>query len=199
MAEAMGSNFWIANFPGGVGQPAAPAYGGGGSDMLTARDSLDAKRMAAGFAPGASYPDGYLGTITNRREDRDLAVLQSRLTPTSYQRGVHVGEKQPQSAYYWPADQNPYSGIQRQQRGALLDSEGAILFATQRYAPSGNPVEIVASDKTLTNAPMREQERALRAAGGDPSKNPVTITDPTRAARMSNMLPRWSGVRSGAI
>src|ERR1700761_7497718 len=96
-----GANWYVQNFPGGPGQPSAPAYGGGGSDMLTARDPLDAKRMAAGFAPGASYPDGYLGTITDRREDRDMAVLQSRLTPNSYQRGVHKGDIIPKGDYSW--------------------------------------------------------------------------------------------------
>lgn len=188
-----GSNFWIANFPGGVGQPSAPAYGGGGTDMLAARDPLDAKRQAAGFAPGASYPDGYLGTLTNRQSDRDIAVLQSRLTSTSYQRGVHAGEKQPKGAYYWSEDMDPMMGIRRQQQAALTDQEGALVWQTPRQSVSGDPVEMIANDGKLAGAGSREIEQALRDRGGDPAKNPVTVVDPSRAARMRGMLPQWSG------
>lgn len=192
------SNFWIANFPGGVGQPSAPAYGGGGTDMLSARNPLDAKRQAAGFAPGASYPDGYLGNVGGRQNDK-MAVLQNRLTPTSYQRGVHVGEKQAQSAYFWNDDMNPMMGLQRQLGAVAVDSEGAVVFATQRFAPHGNPVEMLVNDGKAGAMDSRAQEQALRDLGGDPAKNPVTQVDPARAARMQNMLPRWSGVGSGAI
>lgn len=191
------SNFWISNFPGGVGQPEAPAYGGGGSDVLSARDPLDAKRMAAGFAPGASYPDGYLGNVGGRQNDK-LAVLQSRLTPTSYQRGVHAGEKQPKGAYYWSQDMSPTMGLERQQRASLRDSEGAILYDVPRFAPTGDPVEMLAHDGKFAGASTRQIEQELRARGGDPAKNPVTVVDPSRVARMSNMLPPWSGVSRGA-
>lgn len=199
MAESMGSNFWIANFPGGVGQPAAPAYGSAGADMLTARDPLDAKRMAAGFAPGASYPDGYLGTLTNRRADMVPAALQSRLTSTSYQRGVHAGEKQPKGAYYWSEDMDPGMGLRRQQAAVQVNQEGAMVWATPRQSITGDPVEMLAHDGKYAGAGTREIEAAMRQRGGDPAKNPVTVVDPSRAARMGNMLPRWSGVRPGAI
>lgn len=189
-----GSNFWIANFPGGVGQPSAPAYGGGGTDMLAARDPLDAKRQAAGFAPGASYPDGYLGTITSRQEDKTMAVLQSRLTSTSYQRGVHAGELQPKGAYFWSEDMNPMMGLQRQQQAVLDDSEGALVWRAPRATVSGDPVEMLAHDGKFAGASAREVEQELRNRGGDPAKNPVTVVDPSRAARMSSMLPPWSGV-----
>lgn len=199
MAEAMGSNFWIANFPGGVGQPSAPAYGGGGSDILSARDPLDAKRMAAGFAPGASYPDGYLGTLTNRQSDAVPAALQSRLTSTSYQRGVHAGEKQPKGAYYWSQDMSPDMGLQRQLRASQVDSEGATVWSVPRFSPSGDPVEMLAHDGKFAGASSREVEAELRRRGGDPAKNPTTVVDPSRAAKMQSMLPPWSGVRPGAL
>jgi hypothetical protein len=202
MAEAMGSNFWIANFPGGVGQPSAPAYGGGGTDMMAARNPLDMKRMAAGFAPGASYPDGYLGTLTNRQGDRDIpAVLQSRLTSTSYQRGVHAGEKQPKGAYYWSEDMNPMMGLERQQQAVQVDQEGAVVWSTPRQSVTGDPVEMIANDGKLAGKTSREIEQALRDAGGDPAKNPVTQVSSSRAAQMraTHTLPAWSGVRSGAI
>lgn len=194
-----GTNWWIDNFPGGPGQPSAPAYGGGGTDVLSARDPLDAKRVAAGFAPGASYPDGYLGTITARNEDKTLAVLQSRLSPTSYQRGVHAGSKQPPSAYHWSGDMSPTMGLQRQSGAVLAPSEGGtVLWQVPKFAPSGDPVEMVASDSSLATASMRERDRALKNAGGDPAKNPVTQVNPSRAAQMSRMLPPWSGVARAA-
>ena len=194
------SNFWIANFPGGVGQPAAPAYGGGGTDMLAARDPLDAKRQAAGFAPGASYPDGYLGNVGGRQNDK-MAVLQTRLTSTSYQRGVHVGEKQPKNAYSWSADMNPMMGLERQMQAIPVDQEGGLVYQSARQTVTGNPVEMLANDGKMASASTREQEQALIDRGGDPSMNPVTQLSPTRAARMqaTHMLPRWSGVGGGAI
>jgi hypothetical protein len=187
-----GANWWISNFPGGPGQPDAPAYGGGGADILTARDPLDAKRMAAGFAPGASYPDGYLGNITNRQDDK-LAVLQSRLGPQSYQRGVHRGEKVPRGAYYWEPGFNPNTGLERQMQSQIIDSEGAVLYSAPRHTVSGDPVEMLAHDGKVASMTARQKDAALTKAGGDPAKNPVTIVDPSRAARMRPMLPRWSG------
>lgn len=199
MASAMGNNFWVANFPGGVGQPSAPTVGGGGADMLAARDPLDMKRMAAGFAPGASYPDGYLGTLTDRRSDQNSAALQSRMTSTSYIRGVHAGEKQPKGAYYWSEDMNPTMGLQRQLQAVATDQEGGLVYRTPRQSVTGDPVEMIVNDGKLASASTRQVEQALRDAGGDPAKNPVTVIDPSRAARMRELLPRWSGVRPGAL
>lgn len=161
--------------------------------MLTARDPLDAKRMAAGFAPGASYPDGYLGTITDRQEDKTLAVLQSRLTPNSYQRGVHAGEKVRQSAYFWEPKFNPQTGLERQMASQAVDVEGGVVIMSPRNTVSGDPVEMLAHDGKFQAASDRERDAMMRARGGDPAKNPVMVTDPSRAARMRNQLPQWSG------
>jgi hypothetical protein len=197
VADNTGANFWFNNYPGGVGQPNAPAYGGGGTDVLSARDPLDAKRVAAGFAPGASYPDGYLGTITTRQEDKTMAVLQGRLTSTSYQRGVHAGSLQPHQAYFWTEDVNPTAGLQRQAQAVLTPSEGALVWSTPKFSPSGDPVEMLANDGKMAGKPAREIEAELLRRGGDPAKNPVTQLNPSRAAQMSRMLPPWSGVRRG--
>ena len=43
-------------------------YGGGGTPV--ARSELDFLRLGVGRAPQAEYPDGYLGTIRSRRDDR---------------------------------------------------------------------------------------------------------------------------------
>lgn len=190
-----GANFWVNSFPASV--PGGTVYGGGGygtTDALTARDPLDAKRMAAGFAPGASYPDGYLGNITDRHEDKMLAVLQKRLTSKSYQRGVHNGEKLGPDAYFWNQDMDPDMGLARQAAARAEDVEGGLVIYTPKFAPTGDPVEMTAHNATISTLPMRERDQALKAAGGDPAKNPVMVTDPSRAARMRQDLPRWSGV-----
>lgn len=191
--SSQGSNFWVNSFPASM--PGGTTVGGGGSsDILTARDPLDAKRMAAGFAPGASYPDGYLGVITDRQEDKMLAVLQTRLTPNSYQRGVHKGEVVGRNAYFWNQDMQPDMGLARQSAVQPEDVEGGVVFYTQRFAPTGDPVERLAHDGKTAMMNPREQEAALRSAGGDPAKNPVQVVDPSRRARMAHHLPSWSGV-----
>jgi hypothetical protein len=193
MPAAMGSNWYVNNF-GGLGSNAAsPAYGAGGSDMLTARDPLDAKRQAAGFAPGASYPDGYLGNVTGRQEDKTLAVLQTRLTSTSYQRGVHVGDIISPNHYSWLPEFNPNSGLERQMQTQVMDVEGGIVMTAPRFAPSGDPVEMLSHDGKFASATPRERDAQLSRLGGDPAKNPVTVISPDRRARMMSSLPRWSG------
>jgi hypothetical protein len=195
MPAPMGSNWYVQNAYAGSasGGPSAPAFGGGGSDMLTARDPLDAKRLAAGFAPGASYPDGYLGTMTERQEDKTLAVLQTRLTSTSYQRGVHVGDIISPNHYSWLPEFNPYSGLERQMTSQAEDVEGGIVMTAPRFAPTGDPVEMLAHDGKFASASPRERDAQLSRLGGDPAKNPVTVIDPSRAARLKSSLPRWSG------
>jgi hypothetical protein len=102
---------------GGFGnQPGQPTVFGGGVQALTFRDALDARRaMQGGRIPSAEYPDGYLGTIQSRREDRLLNSLKNRLNQRSYQRGVHKGERADPADYMWPPEMDPYmAGIARQ-------------------------------------------------------------------------------------
>jgi hypothetical protein len=189
------SNFWVDSFPASV--PGGSVYGGGGygtADMLTARDRLDAQRMAAGFAPGASYPDGYLGNITDRQEDRMLGAVQTKLTSKSYQRGVHKGDVIGAQAYFWNEDMSPEMGLTRQSAAVPQDVEGGLVMMTQRFAPTGNPLEVLVNDGKTAAMNPREQEARARNLGVDPAKNPVMVTDPARAARMQQNLPRWSGV-----
>ena len=73
-------------------------YGGGGVPI--ARSEIDESRMGIGRQPSAEYPDGYLGTIRSRRDDRGrssstsdtvLDSMKNRVGQRSYQRGVHRG------------------------------------------------------------------------------------------------------------
>lgn len=170
-----------------------PGQGGYGTDALTARDGLDAKRMANGFAPGASYPDGYLGNITDRQQDKVLGALQHQ-NSRSYVRGVHKGERTDPGSYVWNQDMSPDMGLSRMSDISVQDVEGGTVFMTQRFAPTGNPVERLVHDGKTAMMTDREKEAKLKSLGGDPAMNPVTVTDPARAVRMQQHLPRWSGV-----
>ena len=86
-------------------------YGGGGTPV--ARSEMDFLRMGVGREPSAEYPDGYLGTIRTRRDDRGrpnsvseqvLNGLKIRQTQRGYQRGVHRGERIDPNDYYLPRE-----------------------------------------------------------------------------------------------
>jgi hypothetical protein len=98
-------------------------YGGGG--VPVARSELDFMRMGVGRQPQAEYPDGYLGTIRTRRDDRGrpssvsdkvLDGLKVRIGQRSYQRGVHRGERIDASDYYYPEGLENFRGIARQMK-----------------------------------------------------------------------------------
>ena len=59
----------------------------GGAGTPVARDSMDASRIGVGRVPSAEYPDGYLGTIRSRRDDRLLDSIKNRVNQKAYQRG----------------------------------------------------------------------------------------------------------------
>jgi hypothetical protein len=96
-------------------------YGGNivghGTALPSALSELDAQRLGIGRTPQAEYPDGYLGTIRSRRDDRVLDASKSRVNQRSYQRGVHKGERVDQSDYYWPLQLQPNRGLRNQRRG----------------------------------------------------------------------------------
>lgn len=99
-------------------------FGGGG--MTSARSDLDQMRMGVGRVPHAEYPDGYLGTIRSRRDDKGkpyntseavLDSVQSRVNQKSYQRGVHKGERIDPGDYVWPSQWSDETGIKNQLKG----------------------------------------------------------------------------------
>jgi hypothetical protein len=96
-------------------------YGGNivghGTALPNALSELDASRLGIGRTPEAEYPDGYLGTIRSRRDDRLLDSTKARVNQKSYQRGVHKGERIDQTDYQWLREWNPQTGIQNQMRG----------------------------------------------------------------------------------
>lgn len=159
---------WQYLTPYNIGQP-------GSVNLVGARDILDARRsMPGAHTPSAEYPDGYLGTIIDRREDRLLKSVQSRLTQRSYQRGVHKGERVDPQDYYWSDEVNPQKALEYQARG---------LKWTQR----GNQVERLAHlGKTGVSSPG-EMAEIYRKYGVDPQVREEI--DPIRQERMRKLLP----------
>lgn len=89
----------------------------GGTGFLVGRSELDSLRIGEGRVPAAEYPNGYLGTIRSRRDDRILDSLKARETQRPYQRGVHKGERIDPADYLWPSGLDPERGIRNQLRG----------------------------------------------------------------------------------
>jgi len=120
----------------------ANTVGGGGGMGPYFRDALDARRSAYNQTPEAAYPDGYLGTINTRRQDRLLDALSNRANQRSYVRGVHKGERIDPADYMYPPTLQPERGIQRQMMTAVpfdtmvLNDRGAPqLELVPQYSP----------------------------------------------------------------
>ena len=166
---------WQYLAPFGVSQPGTPSYGGGGrTDLIGYRDILDARRsVATARTPEAEYPDGYLGNVNSRREDRLLKGIQSRLTQRSYQRGIHKGERIDPSDYFWSADFNPQTGLEREAAGI-------------KFAPSGTPEEQVTylgKGHMLNPSQLGDLARSVNIDPGP--------ADPIRTAKAARLLPSW--------
>jgi hypothetical protein len=104
----------------------------GGQGTPVARGDLDAIRIGTGRVPSAEYPDGYLGTIRSRRDDRLLDSIKSRVGQKSYQRGVHKGERIEPNAYYWSPEFNDQQGIKRQMKAKQVLENGVVTWKVPR-------------------------------------------------------------------
>jgi hypothetical protein len=167
--------------PFGVGQPGAPVQNGGGGAagnlaMIPGfRDPMDAARsMMGAHIPSAEYPDGYLGTIQSRREDRMLNGLKARVTQRSYQRGVHKGERIDPQDYFWPPELTPMDGVDRGLEARRLDGVGP--FMQLRMSPKGTVRE------RLTVLGQRLPRGSESLLGGDARKIDA----------MDRLRPQWS-------
>lgn len=105
----------------------------GGQGTPVARGDLDAIRIGTGRVPSAEYPDGYLGTIRSRRDDRLLDSIKSRVGQKSYQRGVHKGERIEPNAYYWSQEFNDKQGIERQMKAKPVNINGGIVYMVPKF------------------------------------------------------------------
>lgn len=187
------SNWWVDSQPGPAFPGGATYYGGGSgtAGAVQYRTPLDAQRAARGGSlPHAEYPDGYLGTITDRHEDKLLESVQERLTERSYQRGVHKGSKIANTDYLWDKSVvDPMAGLRRQARTAKRSGN---VIETERWSPKGNPVEKLAHLGKTAGLSPPEQQRIYKQYGVSMAKNPVVNQDPGRKERMMKMLPSYA-------
>jgi hypothetical protein len=154
-------------------------YGGGG--VPVARSELDFLRMGVGRAPQAEYPDGYLGTIRSRRDDRGrdsstsdrvLNGLKVRVGQRSYQRGVHRGERIDVQDYYYPNGLDNQRGIKRQMRGRK----------------EGNVIRVRRGVENAMAAPAPHLPNDGKA--NMRSTSPMSL-DKRRVDQMARMRPGW--------
>lgn len=148
----------------------------GGQGTSVARSDLDAIRIGTGRVPSAEYPDGYLGTIRSRRDDRLLDSIKSRLGQKSYQRGVHKGERIEANAYYWPSEFNDQQGLERQGKARPVNVNGAIVYQVPRSAP----------DIRLTPAPHLVNDGKANTTANEPGTLNVQ-----RASALAYLKPVW--------
>jgi len=146
-------------------------YGGS-----VARGELDAIRIGTGRVPSAEYPDGYLGTIRSRRDDRLLDSIKNRVGQKSYQRGVHKGERIEGSAYFWTPEFNDMMGIRRQMRAKPVNVNGATVMLTPRYSPQ----------MQLMPAPHLVNDGKANTVANQP-----TAFDAQRANALNYLKPAW--------
>lgn len=187
----MPSNWWVNTAPANV-SPGGTTVGGGGygAGTINYRGELDARRSMAG--QDSQYPDGYLGTITDRQQDKLLGKVQEKLSERSYQRGVHVGSKIGQEQYSWNAIISPEMGLERQAHVIVDDSTGGVRLQTLRFAPTLDPVERLAHMGKFAGLSAPQLDNVARQYGVDPGKNPVVNGDPDLRARYQKMLPRYA-------
>lgn len=143
--------------PMGVGQSGSIEQG---VQAMRFRDPLDAARSGmAGFIPSAAYPDGYLGTIQSRREDRLLDSLKSQVNQRSYTRGVHKGEQIAAADYFWPGELQPDRGLRTQ---AMAVPQADRTWMSPRAKPLGTVQEqmVVSGESELPTTPRGKMRPA---------------------------------------
>ena len=147
----------------------------GGFGGPVARGELDAIRIGTGRVPQAEYPDGYLGTIRSRRDDRLLDSVKSRVGQKAYQRGVHKGERIEPSMYYWSPSFNADMGIQRQMKAKQVLENGVVVWKTPRMG----------QDLTLVPAPHLVNDGKANTTGV------ATTINAQRASALNYLKPVW--------
>lgn len=133
----------------------------------TFRNAKDQRLAAFGASPDAQYPDGYLGTITNRRQDKIQGAI-ARQNQRQYTRGVHKGERVNPGDYVWPAEFNLYTGLN-------LEAQG------KKFAPVG------AENPHLTN----DGKQGPRGVPRGLDRPSVEVIDMERRKRLKVLAPSW--------
>lgn len=160
-----------------IGQQGSTTVGGGGGIPLAGFRSILDARLAMGSArtPEAQYPDGYLGSVVDRQQDKLLQTVRNNAR--SYTRGVHKGSKIATTDYFWPDDFTPYTTLEARMSGS-----------TKKYSAPGNPIErLVHGGKNMSAA----EEHQMRAELNLPVDPQMRIVDPEVRKQAYRNLPNW--------
>lgn len=131
------------------------------------RNAKDARLASYGASPDVNHPDGYLGTIVNRRQDKLQGAL-ARQNQRSYSRGVHKGERVNPGDYIWPDEFNPQTGL-------IYQSQG------RKYAPPG------AEPARLTN----DGKAGPQAVPQGLTRDQYEMIDAQRRSTLKSLVPSW--------
>ena len=156
-----------------------PAETGGPQPVF--RDPLDKLRSQWRSTPEAQYPDGYLGTLNTRRQDRLLEGLKQRSQQRPYSRGIHKGDQRDMSDYLWPEEFNLMSGLVNEMSGL-------------RYVSPGLSFEVEdQGGGQLTNdgKPNAFNQGTINQVPSQPN--------PDRVAQLRRLAPPWSRGPVGTI
>jgi hypothetical protein len=162
-----------SNSVGGGG--GAAGQGPNGTVLAGFRSILDARiAMATGKTPDAQYPDGYLGSVIDRREDKLLQTVRNNAR--SYTRGVHKGSKIAPVDYFWPDDFNMMTVIENRQNGI-------------KWTQPGNPIErLVHGGKFMSQAEANQLRQELNIPPDPQMKGAL---DPQVRKMQFKNLPAW--------
>ena len=170
---------------GASGYVGAYTTTGGGGTPLVPRSNIDFLRLGVGRAPQAEYPDGYLGSIRSRRDDKGkpyavsdivLDSLKTRQTQRGYQRGVHKGERIDPGQYLWPEGLKSNRGVTR--KVSLDEVDGSTLMMVRRNAPK----QRLAPHPHLVND----------GKSNISSNVPAEFQNQQRTREFNHLKPRWS-------
>lgn len=162
----------------------AYATTGGGGTPVIPRSDMDYLRLGVGRVPEAEYPDGYLGTMRTRRDDKGkpystsdtvLDSLKGRQNQRGYQRGVHKGERIDAAQYLWPAGLSPDRRVKAQFNA--INIEGGMVMRTNRNAPK----------MALAPAPHLTNDGKANTSANVPAE-----FNPQKMHAFSHMRPRWN-------
>jgi hypothetical protein len=142
---------------------------------------MDFLRLGVGRTPSAEYPDGYLGTIRSRRDDRGngtdtvLDSLKNRQNQRAYQRGVHKGERIDPAQYMWPENLEPDRRI-NPKNYKMMDNDGGLTMVAKRYTP----------EVELAPAPHLVNDGKANISSNVPAE-----FNPRTAQYFQHLKPRW--------
>ena len=157
---------------------------GGGGTPVVPRSPMDFMRLGVGRAPQAEYPDGYLGSIRTRRDDKGkpyavsdvvLDSLKNRQNQRAYQRGVHRGERIDPAQYMWPENLEPDRRL-NPRRVKKTNIDGGLTMNIARFTP----------EVELAPAPHLVNDGKSNISSNVPAE-----FNPRTAQHFQHLKPRW--------